>query len=267
MKIAVSGSAGRMGRRIIALASDNPSIEVAAALEVKSNPLIGQDAGAVAGVGNLGVSISDDVDEAIATSDVLIDFSSPEATIEHLRAVCKAGKAMVIGTTGLSEAQKEEVVELTKKTKCLMAPNMSLGVNLLFNLVGKVAEALGDAYDVEIVESHHNLKKDAPSGTAVKLAEVIASSLKRDLKEVGVYGRHGIVGARKPSEIGVMALRGGDIVGEHTIMFVTGGERLELIHRAHSRDAFAKGALQAAMWLYDKPNGLYDMRDVLGLKD
>lgn len=148
-----------------------------------------------------------------------------------------------------------------------MAPNMSLGVNLLFNLVGKVAEALGDAYDVEIVESHHNLKKDAPSGTAVKLAEVIASSLKRDLKEVGVYGRHGIVGARKPSEIGVMALRGGDIVGEHTIMFVTGGERLELIHRAHSRDAFAKGALQAAMWLYDKPNGLYDMRDVLGLKD
>ena len=267
MKIAVSGSAGRMGRRIIALASDNPAIEIAAALEVKSNPLIGQDAGVLAGIGNIGVAISDDVYGAIAKSDVLIDFSAPEATMDHLRAVCKAGKAMVIGTTGLSEAQKNEVTELSQNTRCLMAPNMSLGVNLLFNIVEKVAEALGEGYDVEIVESHHNQKKDAPSGTAVKLAEVIASSLKRDLKEVGVYGRHGIVGARKPSEIGVMALRGGDIVGEHTVMFVTGGERLELIHRAHSRDAFAKGAIQAAIWLSDKPNGLYDMRDVLGLKD
>lgn len=267
MKIAVSGSAGRMGRRIIALASENQAIEVAAALEVKSNPLMGQDAGVLAGVGNIGVPISDDVDEAIAKSDVLIDFSSPEASIDHLRAVCKAGKAIVIGTTGLSEAQNNEVLDLSQKTRCLMAPNMSLGVNLLFNLVEKVAQALGEGYDVEIVESHHNQKKDAPSGTAVKLAEVIASSLKRNLNEVGVYGRHGIVGARKPSEIGVMALRGGDIVGEHTVIFVTGGERLELIHRAHSRDAFAKGAIQAAIWLSDKPNGLYEMRDVLGLKD
>lgn len=267
MKIAVSGAAGRMGRRIIALSTENPELEIVAALETTSNPLIGQDAGTVAGVGSLGTPITSDVEEAIAKSDVLIDFSSPEATIEHLRAVSHAGKAMVIGTTGLTEAQKHEVSELAQNARCLMAPNMSLGVNLLFSLVEKAAQALGDAYDVEIVESHHNLKKDAPSGTAVKLSEVIASTLKRDLKEVGVYGRQGIIGARKPSEIGVMALRGGDIVGEHTVMFVTGGERLELIHRAHSRDAFAKGALQAAIWIYDKTNGLYDMRDVLGLKD
>ncbi len=267
MKIAVSGAAGRMGRRITALASENPDVEISAALEVSSNPLMGQDVGAVAGIGDIGVNISDDIEKAIAESDALIDFSSPEATLDHLRAVTKAGKAIVIGTTGLNEDQKREVGELARKTRCLMAPNMSLGVNLLFSLVEKVAVALGDAYDVEIVESHHNLKKDAPSGTAVKLAEVIASSLKRDLKEVGVYGRQGIVGARKPSEIGVMALRGGDIVGEHTVMFVTGGERIELIHRAHSRDAFARGAIQAALWIHDKPNGLYDMRDVLGLKD
>lgn len=267
MRIAVSGAAGRMGRRITALATENPDVEVVAALEMSSNSLLGQDVGVVAGVGTLGVFITDDIDEAISKSDALIDFSSPEATLDHLRVVSKAGKAMVIGTTGFSEDQKREIADLAKNVKCLMAPNMSLGVNLLFTLVEKVALALGDAYDVEIVESHHNQKKDAPSGTAVKLAEVIAGSLKRDLNETGVYGRKGIVGARKPSEIGVMALRGGDIVGEHTVMFVTGGERLELIHRAHSRDAFARGAIQAAIWVHDKPNGLYDMRDVLGLKD
>lgn len=267
MRIAVSGAAGRMGRRIIALATETPEVEIGAALEMSSNPLMGQDVGVVAGVGNLGVFISDDVDEAISKSDALIDFSSPEATLDHLRAVSKAGKAMVIGTTGFSEDQKREIADLARNMKCLMAPNMSLGVNLLFTLVEKVALALGDAYDVEIVEAHHNQKKDAPSGTAVKLAEIIAGSLKMDLNETGVYGRKGMVGARKPAEIGVMALRGGDIVGEHTVMFVTGGERLELIHRAHSRDAFARGAVQAAIWVHDKPNGLYDMRDVLGLKD
>ncbi len=267
MKIAVSGAAGRMGRRIIALAYDNHDIEISAALETDSNPLIGQDVGSVAGIGSIGIPISNNVDDVVSNSDVLIDFSSPEATIEHLRVVNKAGKAIVIGTTGLSEEQRLEVTHLARTTKCLMAPNMSLGVNLLFNLVEKVAKALGDNYDVEIVESHHNQKKDAPSGTANKLAEIIASSLNRDLNQVGVYGRHGIIGARKPSEIGVMALRGGDIVGEHTVMFVTGGERLELIHRAHSRDSFAKGAIQAALWIYDKPAGLYDMRDVLGLRD
>ena len=223
MKIAVSGAAGRMGRRITALATENPEVEVVAALEMSTNPLMGQDVGVVAGVGNLGVFISGDIDKAISKSDALIDFSSPEASLDHLRAVSKTGKAMVIGTTGFSEDQKRQVADLAKNMKCLMAPNMSLGVNLLFTLVEKVALALGDAYDVEIVESHHNQKKDAPSGTAVKLAEIIADSLKRDLNEVGVYGRKGIVGARKPSEIGVMALRGGDIVGEHTVMFVTGG--------------------------------------------
>ncbi|MCX5874664.1 MAG: 4-hydroxy-tetrahydrodipicolinate reductase, partial [Deltaproteobacteria bacterium] len=178
-----------------------------------------------------------------------------------------AGKAVVIGTTGLSDHLKAAVLEAGLKTRCRMAPNMTLGVNLLFNLVAKVAAALGDNYDVEIIESHHNLKKDAPSGTAAKLAEIITSSLDRELKEVGVYGRQGIVGARKPKEIGIMAVRAGDIVGEHTVMFVTNGERIELTHRAHSRDAFAKGAVEAALWLMNQPVGMYDMRDVLGLKE
>jgi 4-hydroxy-tetrahydrodipicolinate reductase len=175
-------------------------------------------------------------------------------------------KAVVVGTTGFSEEQKKDIAEYGSRTRCLVAPNMSMGVNLLFSLAGSVARALGDGYDVEIVEAHHKMKKDAPSGTAKKLAEIISEALDRDLQSVGVYGRQGIVGERKPSEIGVLAVRGGDIVGEHTVMFVTGGERIELIHRAHSRDAFAKGAVQAALWLVSQPNGVYDMQDMLGLK-
>jgi len=160
-----------------------------------------------------------------------------------------------------------EIADCGSRTRCLVAPNMSMGVNLLFSLAGTVARALGDVYDVEIIEAHHNLKKDAPSGTANKLAEIISQELGRDLDAVGVFGRKGMVGERKPAEIGVFAVRGGDIVGEHTVMFVTGGERIELIHRAHSRDAFAKGAIEAALWLVSQPNGVYDMQDKLGLKE
>jgi 4-hydroxy-tetrahydrodipicolinate reductase len=267
IKVLVSGAAGRMGKRIIALANENDSIEISGALEAPGNPSIGKDAGELAGVGPLGVPVTFDNKEAIKGCDVIIDFSSPEATVSNVEEASRIGKAIVIGTTGLSEEQKTIVVQAGSKIRCLMAPNMSLGVNLLFSLVENVASALGDNYDIEIIESHHNLKKDAPSGTAAKLAEIIATSLERNLAEVGVYGRHGLVGARKKKEIGIMSLRAGDIVGEHTVMFATSGERIELTHKAHSRDAFAKGALQAALWLVNQPAGLYDMRDVLGLRE
>jgi 4-hydroxy-tetrahydrodipicolinate reductase len=266
MKIAVSGAAGRMGRRIIALGSEHPQIEISGALECDGNPTIGQDAGELAGIGHLGVKISNDLEQILKLSDVLVDFSAPAASVEHVKAAAAAGKAIVVGTTGFSEEQKKELLQAAQSTRCVLAPNMSMGVNLLFNLVERVAKALGADYDVEIIEAHHKMKKDAPSGTADKLAQIIANALERDLSEVGVYGRQGIVGERKPEEIGVMAIRGGDIVGEHTVMFVTGGERIELIHRAHSRDALAKGAIQAAIWVQTRPNGLYDMQDVLGLK-
>ncbi len=266
MKVAVSGAAGRMGRRILALANEHPDIEITGALEAPENPALGRDAGEVAGIGHLGVAIADDANAVIAICDVLVDFSSPGASFDHVKLASTQGKAIVVGTTGFSEDQKKEMIKAGSATRFLLAPNMSMGVNLLFSLVERVARALGNDYDVEIVEAHHKMKKDAPSGTANKLAEVISSALNRDLASVGVYGRQGIVGERKPEEIAVMAVRGGDIVGEHTVMFVTNGERIELIHRAHSRDAFAKGAVRAALWLVSKPNGVYDMQDVLGLK-
>lgn len=266
MKIAVSGAAGRMGKRILALGHDHPDIEISGALEGPANPALGSDAGENAGIGRLGIPITADVGEVLKECDVLVDFSAPAASIEHVKAAAAAGKAIVVGTTGFSEDQRRDLAQAGNRTRCLVAPNMSMGVNLLFSLAEKVARALGQEYDVEIIEAHHRMKKDAPSGTADKLAQVIASALGRDLKDAGTYGRHGLVGERKPDEIGVMAVRGGDIVGEHTVMFITNGERIELTHRAHSRDAFAKGAVQAALWLVPRPNGLYDMQDVLGLK-
>ncbi|HMK36761.1 MAG TPA: 4-hydroxy-tetrahydrodipicolinate reductase [Desulfomonilaceae bacterium] len=266
MKVAVSGAAGRMGKRITALAHEHPEIEISGALESPGNPSIGNDAGEAAGIGHIGVAITDDIRSVIAGCDVLIDFSAPSASVEHVKAAAEANKAVVVGTTGFTDEQRTAIYDAANLIPCVMAPNMSMGVNLLFDLVGRVAEALGPDYDVEIIEAHHKMKKDAPSGTADKLARIIADALDRDLAKSGTYGRHGLVGERKPEEIGVMAVRGGDIVGEHTVMFVTGGERLELIHRAHSRDAFAKGAVQAALFVASKSRGLYDMQDVLGLK-
>jgi 4-hydroxy-tetrahydrodipicolinate reductase len=255
-----------MGKRILALGHDHPDIEISGALEAPANPALGSDAGENAGIGRLGIPITADVEGVLKECDILIDFSAPAASVEHVKAAAAAGKAVVVGTTGFSEEQRRDLAQAGNRTRCLVAPNMSMGVNLLFNLAEKVARALGDEYDVEIIEAHHRMKKDAPSGTADKLAQIIASALGRDLKDAGTYGRHGQVGERKPHEIGVMAVRGGDIVGEHTVMFVTNGERIELTHRAHSRDALAKGAIQAALWLVSRPNGLYDMQDVLGLK-
>jgi len=267
MKIVVSGAAGRMGKRILALAHEHPKMEITGALEAPQNPVQGKDAGENAGLGNIGVPITSDVEEALKNCDVLVEFSAPGVSVDHIRAAADMGRAIVVGTTGFSSEQRKEIEEKGPLTRCLVAPNMSMGVNLLFSLAGSVSRALGADYDVEIIEAHHKMKKDAPSGTANKLAEVISEALGRNLHDVGVYGRQGIVGERKPSEIGVMAVRGGDIVGEHTVMFVTNGERIELVHRAHSRDAFAKGAIQAALWLVSQPNGLYEMRDVLGLKE
>lgn len=266
MKVAVSGAAGRMGKRIVSLAHEHPEIDISGALERLGNPLLGSDAGEVAGIGRIGVAITDNVQEVVRNCDVMIDFSAPASSVEHVKAAAAGKKAIVVGTTGFSEDQRAEINLAAKEIPCVVAPNMSLGVNLLFSLVERVAKALGPDYDVEIIEAHHKMKKDAPSGTADKLAQVISRALDRDLSRTGVYGRHGLVGERTPEEIGVLAVRGGDIVGEHTVMFVTGGERIELIHRAHSRDAFANGAVQAALWVASKPNGLYDMQDVLGLK-
>ncbi len=265
MKIAVCGAAGRMGKRIIALAHEHPELEISGAVESPTSPAQGSDAGELAGIGKLGVPITSDVSDVLKKCDVLVDFSSPAVSVANIKAAASSGKAIVVGTTGFSEEQKKQIGEYAQQTRCLVAPNMSVGVNLLFNIAAIVAGALGDSYDVEIIEAHHKLKKDAPSGTADKLAQIIAKALDRDLGEVGVYGRKGIVGERTPKEIGVMAVHGGDIVGDHTVMFITGGERIELTHRAHSRDALAKGAVQAALWLYSQPPGLYDMQDVLGL--
>ncbi len=267
MRIAVCGAAGKMGKRIIALAHENPNFQIVGAVESPDHPALGYDAGEVAGIGAINVKIVSKCEDIIDNTDLIIDFSSPSASINNIHLCADKGKAIVVGTTGFSDNQREKIAHMGPKTKCLVAPNMSLGVNLLFRLVAQTARILGSEYDVEIVEAHHNMKKDAPSGTAQKLAEEIAFALQRDLEQTAVYGRKGMVGQRTREEIGILALRGGDIVGEHTVMFVTGGERIELTHRAHSRDAFARGALQAALWLLNQPNGLYDMQDVLGLKD
>ena len=262
----VSGAAGRMGGRIIHMIEAAEGITLAAALEQADNPQVGKDVGEVVGLPRKGVLVSGSLAEVLPQGDVLIEFTHPEATLEHLREVAAAGKAMVIGTTGFSPQQVEELKGLARKTRVVFAPNMSVGVNLMFKAVENIAQVLTEGYDVEILEAHHRLKKDAPSGTALKLAQVIAQALGRDLEKVGVYGRHGITGERTKDEIGIMTVRAGDIVGEHTVIFGGTGERLEVIHRAHNRDNFARGAVRAAQWIVTQPPGLYDMQDVLGLK-
>ncbi|HEX6210390.1 MAG TPA: 4-hydroxy-tetrahydrodipicolinate reductase, partial [Methylomirabilota bacterium] len=209
--------------------------------------------------------ITSDPATAITAGRVLVEFSVPEASLEHLRLVAAAGACAVIGTTGFSPAQRAEIEALGRRAAIMQAPNMSVAVTLAFKLLPIMARALGDDYDVEITEIHHRFKKDAPSGTAVRMAELVAEALGRDLGAVGVYGRQGLPGERTPKEIGVMSLRSGDVVGEHTVSFGSLGERLELTHRAHSRDTFARGALRAARWVAGRPPGLYSMADVLGL--
>ena len=263
--IIIGGAAGRMGMRIVALRGEAPGLRLAAALEAATHPSLGRDAGELAGAGRLGIPITGDPKAAIVQDRMLVEFSVPEASLEHLRLVAAAGARAVIGTTGFSPAQREEIAALARRAAILVAPNMSVAVTLAFKVLALMATALGDSYDVEITETHHRFKKDAPSGTAVRMAEVIAEALGRDLSQVGVYGRHGLPGERTDKEIGVMSLRSGDVVGEHTVSFGTLGERLELTHRAHSRDTFARGALRAARWMVGRPPGLYSMHDVLGI--
>lgn len=266
IKAIVSGAAGRMGGRIIHMMEGVEGITLVAALEQPGHPAVGKDVGEVTGLPRKGVTLSASLADVLPQGDVLIEFTHPEPTLEHLKAVAEAGKAMVIGTTGLNAEQVKDLAWLATRTRVVFAPNMSVGVNLMFKVVELVAGVLTEGYDVEIVEAHHRLKKDAPSGTALKLAQVIAQAMGRDLNKVGVYARHGLIGQRTDAEIGIQTVRAGDITGEHTVLFGGIGERLEVIHRAHNRDNFAKGAVRAALWVVNQEPGLYDMQDVLGLK-
>ena len=265
VELVVAGAAGRMGGRIVALARDAADLQVVGAFERPGHPALGRDAGEVAGVGHLGVPIAADPAPLLAAGRVLVEFTAPEPSVEHLRLAAARGAGAVVGTTGFLPPQIEEIHRLAGRIPILLSPNMSVGVNLAFRVLALMAKALGDDYDIEITEIHHRMKKDAPSGTAAEMARVIAEALGRRIEEAGVYGRHGLVGERAAKEIGVHALRGGDVVGEHTVVFSTVGERLELTHRAHSRDTFAHGALRAARFVATAPPGLYSMLDVLGL--
>jgi len=266
VKVAVAGAAGRMGRRLSALAVEHPDIELAGAFEVTGHVETNRDMGELLGIGKLGVVLMDSVEAAARHADVIIDFTAPKATLRNLEIAANMSKAMVIGTTGLSPDELDQIRKFSDKVPCVQAFNMSLGINLLSKVLGDVARALGDDYDVEIFEAHHKHKKDAPSGTALMLGRSVASALGRDLATDAVYCREGIIGERTKKEIGIQTIRAGDIVGEHTVLFGGMGERIEITHRASSRDTFARGGLRAALWLKDKPAGLYDMQDVLGLK-
>jgi len=265
MKIAIAGSAGRMGRTLIEAVFASADLKLSAALDISSSPQLGKDAGE--GVGSAcGVLVSADYAAGIAASDCLIDFTRPEGSLLHLDACVKAGTSMVIGTTGFGAEDRQRIVAAAQRIPIVFAPNMAIGVNAVFKLAEVAAKILGDAYDVEIIEAHHRHKVDAPSGTALKLGEVVAAALGRDLKTCAVHGREGDTGERDAKSIGFHAIRGGDIVGEHTVMFAGSGERVEITVRSQSRMTYAVGALRAARFLEGRKAGLYDMQDVLGLR-
>ena len=266
VRAAIAGIAGRMGSRIAQLIRESDGIELAGGFEQPQHPKVGCEIAEIIGGARTGIQVSGGMDDVLGHADVVIDFTLAAASLEHLKLASSAGKPMVIGSTGFSADQLAQARELATRVPCVIAPNMSMGVNVLFKVVADVARLLGEGYDIEIVEAHHRFKKDAPSGTALKLAQVAAEAVQRNLDEVGVYARHGLIGERTAKEIGVQTLRAGDIVGEHTVMFCSLGERIELTHRAHSRDNFARGAIRAALWITRQPPGLYDMQHVLGIK-
>ena len=266
MRIAVVGAAGRMGRTLIEAVEQADGLDLGAATEQPDASLIGADAGEVAGVGKRGVMISHSLTKVVDAFDLVIDFTSPAATMVHLDVCRQHGKAMVIGTTGLDETQKVRISDAAEDIAIVFAPNMSVGVNLCFRLLQLAARVMGDEADIEIVEAHHRHKVDAPSGTALRMGEVIADTLGRDLDDVAVYGREGQTGPRDKTAIGFETIRAGDVVGEHTVWFATEGERVEISHKASSRMTFAKGAVRAAAWLQGRDTGLFDMQDVLGLR-
>jgi 4-hydroxy-tetrahydrodipicolinate reductase len=254
-----------MGKTLVAMIQESPYLELAAAVDQPGLQVIGQDVGIVAGIGETGVLIADDLTQVVSKMDVLIDFTIADATEKNMEICYQAGARMVIGTTGLSESQKARLDEVSKSVPVVFASNYSIGVNATFQLVEMAARIFGDTVDVEIIESHHRHKVDAPSGTAISLGEHVAKGLGRDLATVSQHGRHGLTGARDRETIGFHAVRGGEVVGEHTVMFIAGGERLEITHRAQSRANFAEGAVRAAGWVMRQVPGRYSMLDVLGL--
>ncbi|MCT9812891.1 4-hydroxy-tetrahydrodipicolinate reductase [Acidovorax sp. Be4] len=264
-RIAVAGASGRMGRMLIEAIHNSPDCVLAGALDVPGSPALGLDASAFLGHAS-GVTITSDLHQGLAEAQVLIDFTRPEGTLAHLQVCTELGVKLVIGTTGFSDAQKQTLAEGAQKVAVMLAPNMSVGVNVTLKLLEMAAKALSTGYDIEIVEAHHRHKVDAPSGTALKMGEVIAEALGRDLNECAVYERYGHTGARDPSSIGFATVRGGDIVGDHTVLFAGIGERIEISHKSSSRETYAQGSLRAVHFLADKPHGMFDMFDVLGLR-
>ena len=265
VRIAVFGAAGKMGCMIIRAMAEAPNAALAAAIERPDFPGLGNDASRGAGLPDSGVRLQSDK-PASGIADVWIDFSLPAAAVPNAQAAAKVGAAIVIGTTGVSAQDKAAIAQVAKSVPVVLSPNMSMGVNVMLRLVADAARALGPSYDIEIVETHHRAKRDAPSGTALRLAEAVAEATNRDLGKSARYHRQGDVGPRTQEEIGMQTLRGGDVVGDHTVFFFGQGDRIEITHRASSRETFARGAVRAALWLHGRPAGLYDMRDVLGLR-
>ncbi len=264
MRVAIHGVAGRMGRSLVEASQASPNTLLTAALESLGHPAVGTDVGILAGMNALGVLVTDTPNADFF--DVLVDFTRPEPSLSALDLCRTAGKAMVIGTTGFDATQKTCIAAAAREIPVVFSPNMSVGVNLCFKLLDLAARVLGDTVDVEILEAHHRMKVDAPSGTALHMGEIVAAALNRDLATCAVYGREGTIGARDRSTIGFSTLRAGDIVGDHTVLFAALGERIEITHRASSRMTFATGAMRAARWVSEQPPGLYDMQDVLGLR-
>lgn len=263
LKIVVCGACGRMGKRIIACAAEDPGVALSGAVDSPGHSSIGRDAGEMAGAGSLGIDVAGDLSAVAGGCDVIIDFSQHAAGAEHAGIAAATGKPIVIGTTGMTGEELRTIEEASRTVPCLVAPNTSVGVNLLFRIAGEVARSLGDDYDIEIIETHHRFKKDAPSGTARRLAEKVAEATGRDPGKDVVYGRSGETGERPRGQIGIHSVRQGDVIGEHVVSFATLGERVELVHKAHSRDTFARGAIMAAKWIVGREPGMYDMSDVL----
>ena len=265
LPIAVAGATGRMGHMLIEAILATDDCRLAGALDIAASPALGQDAAAWLGKSS-GVAVTSDLRAGLQGAKFLIDFTRPEGTLAHLKVCRELGVKAVIGTTGFSEAQKAEIAEIAQDIAIVMAPNMSVGVNVTLKLLQMAAQALATGYDIEIIEAHHRHKVDAPSGTALKMGEVMAEAMGRDLKDCAVYERYGHTGERDPSSIGFATIRGGDIVGDHTVLFAGTGERIEITHKSSSRATYAQGSLRAARYLADKRHGLYDMFDVLGLR-
>lgn len=265
IKVAIVGVDGRMGRSIFSTLNSDEEIEVTGGTEKPGHSLIGKDLGGANGYEPIGVLISDSISSASESADIIVDFSTPESTLANAEFASRNGKSMVIGTTGFSSAQKNKLNGYLEKIPSVIAPNMSIGVNILFELSKEVSRILGNEFDVEIIEAHHRNKVDSPSGTAIGIAEHVAEGLNVNMEKAAVYERHGNIGKRKKGEIGIQTIRGGDVVGDHTILFLGEGERLELTHRALSRDNFSRGVLRAVKWINGKTPGIYNMKDVLGL--